>query len=182
MTSLYRMLIGSIFAALTGAVLWGAIVRAIILLMDLKHGEGFANIPSPFLGWLSIIIGGLDGAVIGVVLGYFGVDKIIKGALLAAAATLAIILGYFLIIDPGISLLVSSSSLHAVRNLTAVALILTVPAPFIGSITTLICSRIWWWFEPEPGSSLSDNARRNAEKLVKPEDRAENYPADQETR
>ncbi len=178
MLSLYRILIGSIFGALTGAIVWGAIVRAIIFLLDLKHGEGFANIPSPFLGWLSVIIGGLDGAVIGVVLGYLSTDKIIKGALLAAATTLVIILGYFFIIDPGISLLVSSSSLHAVRNLAVVAAILTLPSPFIGGITTLICSRIWPWFEPEPGCSLSNYSRRDAEELVKPENRAENYPSD----
>ncbi|HEV7643055.1 MAG TPA: hypothetical protein VGO50_03860 [Pyrinomonadaceae bacterium] len=178
MLNLYRILTGSVFGVLTGAVVWGAIVRAIIFLLDLKHGEGFANIPSPFLGWLSVIIGGLDGAVIGAVLGYFSVDKVIKGALLAAATTLAIIFGYFFIIDPGISLLVSSSSLLAVRNLAVVAIILTVPSPFIGGITTLVCSRIWRWFEPEPGCSLSNYPRRDAKELVKPENRTENYPSD----
>ncbi len=121
-----------------------------------------------------MIIGGLDGAVIGVVLGYFSADKIIKGALLAAATTLVIILGYFFIIDPGISLLVSSSSLHAVRNLAVVAAILTVPSPFIGGITTLVCSRIWPWFDPEPEPSLSYDPRRDAEELVKPESSTEN--------
>jgi hypothetical protein len=178
MPRLYRILTGSIFGTVTGAIIWGVIVRIIILLLDLKHGEGFANIPSPFLGWLSVIIGGLDGAVIGLVLGYFGIDKIIKGALLAAATTLVIILAYYFVIDPGISLLISSSSRLALRNLVVVAAILTVPSPFIGGITTLVCSRIWPWLEPEPGCSLSYDPRGDAEELVKPENRTENYPAD----
>jgi hypothetical protein len=178
MPSLYRIVIGSVCGALTGAIIWGAIVRIIILLLDLKHGEGFANIPSPFLGWLSVIIGGLNGAVVGLVLGYFSVSKIIKGALLAAATTLVIILAYYFVVDPGISLLISSSSLLALRNLVVVAVILAVPSPFIGGITTLICKNIWRWFEPEPVGSLSNYSRRNTEELVKPEYRAEDHSSD----
>src|SRR5882757_6893813 len=109
MPRLFRVLIYVVCGVIAGALFWGAVVQGIILSLDLKHGEGFANIPSPFLGWLALIIGGLNGVTVGAVLGFFGAVKILRSALLAAAATLLIILFYYFVIDPGIYLLLSSS-------------------------------------------------------------------------
>jgi len=142
MQRLFQILICAIIGTLTGVLIWGAIVKGILYALDLQHGEGFAHIPSPFLGWLSLIIGGMNGTFIGAVLGVFGAVRIFRGALIALAATLAVILGYYIVIDPGITLLVWSSSMAALGNLAVVAVILALPSLPIGGITAFIYSKI----------------------------------------
>jgi hypothetical protein len=173
MQRLHRILAYSAIGVLTGVLIWGAIVRGILYLLDQQHGEGFAHIPSPFLGWLSFIIGGMNGAVIGLVLGFFRAGKILKGALLGAVATLGIILGYYFVIDPGISLLISSSSVRALKNLAVVAIILSSPSPVIGIVITFAGTKIFRWFEAAGTRSLSDYPRSDAKELVKTENRAD---------
>ena len=157
MPKLFRVLIYIICGTITGAIVWGLIVESIILALDLKHGEGFASIPSPFLAWLALIVGGLNGLFIGMTLGSFGTAKILKGALLAAAATIAVTIAYYLLIDPGFFVLSSSGSSGsgvALRNLAGVAVILASPSPVIGIITTFISSLIWKKFEAKKQGSL----------------------------
>lgn len=144
---LFRVLIYIICGTITGALVWGLIVECIILALDLKHGEGFASIPSPFLAWLALIVGGLNGVFIGMMLGSFGTARILKGALLAALATIIVTIAYYLLIDPGFFILSSSGSAVALRNLAGMAVILASPSPVIGIITTFISSRIWKKFE-----------------------------------
>jgi hypothetical protein len=143
MRTLSRILIYIACGIITGAVVWGLIVESIILALDQKHGEGLLHIPSPHIFWLALIVGGMNGVVIGMTLGTFGARKLLRSAVLAIAATASVTAAYYLLIDPGFIILATSGSVTALRNLAGLAVALALPSPVIGIITALLSSAIW---------------------------------------
>ena len=147
MPKLFRIFIYFICGTLTGALIWGLIVELLLLAIGPPHGEGFISIPAPFLFWLALIIGGINGALIGLALGSLGTTKLLKAAAIAFAATVISTFGYFLIIDPGIFALGLPGSMVSLINLAKVTALLAVPSPLIGIATTLVSAAICGKFE-----------------------------------
>jgi hypothetical protein len=160
MQRLFRILVFALCGALAGALVWFAIVKGVLYFLGQQHGEGFAHIPAPFLGWLSLIIGALNGAAIGAVSGSFRALKAWKVALLAPVTTFGILLVYYLVMDPGVSLLVTAPSLTSLKNFSGLAIALSAPSPVIGVIVALVCAPI---FRRQKRESLTEDLRGDTE-------------------
>jgi hypothetical protein len=175
MQRLFRILVFALCGLAVGACTWIAIIKIILYFLGQQHGEGLAHIPAPFLGWLSLIIGALNGGVIGMVLGSFRALKVWKAALLAPAITFCILLTYYLVMDPGISLLVTAPSFTSLKNFTGSAVVLSAPSPVIGVIIALVCASI---FGGQKFELFAEDLRGNTKELIEPDARAHDNTAD----
>jgi hypothetical protein len=175
MQRLFRILVFALCGTLAGALVWFIIVKGILYFLSQQHGEGFAHIPAPFLGWLSLIIGALNGAAIGMALGIFRALKAWQAALLAPAITFGILLVYYLVMDPGISLLVMAPSFTSLKNFTGLAIVLSAPSPVIGVIIALVCGLI---FGRQKSELFAEDLRSDAKELIEPDARPHENTAD----